>query len=48
FCLFLGLMIDRLHYYVKELWLLRKSLKAFRSQIGDSDAIQPVNKNKKA
>ncbi|PWA59167.1 B-cell receptor-associated 31-like protein [Artemisia annua] len=48
FCLFLGLMIDRLHYYVKELWLLRKSLKAIRSQIGDSDVIQPVNKNKKA
>ncbi|KAI3828316.1 hypothetical protein L1987_02416 [Smallanthus sonchifolius] len=41
FCLFLGLMIDRLHYYVKELWLLRKSLKATR----DSNAIQPVNRN---
>ncbi|XP_023741594.2 uncharacterized protein LOC111889685 [Lactuca sativa] len=47
FCLFLGLMIDRLHYYVKELWLLRKSLKAIRNQIGDSDLIQPINKNKK-
>ncbi|KAI3496935.1 hypothetical protein L1887_39313 [Cichorium endivia] len=47
FCLFLGLMIDRLHYYVKELWLLRKSLKAIRNQIGDSDLIQPVSKNKK-
>ncbi|KAL8209768.1 hypothetical protein R6Q57_006500 [Mikania cordata] len=42
FCLFLGLMIDRLHYYVKELWLLRKSLKAVR----DSSLIQAVNKNK--
>ncbi|KAK1418032.1 hypothetical protein QVD17_27169 [Tagetes erecta] len=43
FCLFLGLMIDRIHYYVKELWLLRKSLKAVR----DSNVIQPVNKIKK-
>ncbi|KAL8239221.1 hypothetical protein R6Q59_015788 [Mikania micrantha] len=42
FCLFLGLMIDRLHYYVKELWLLRKSLKAVR----DPSLIQAVNKNK--
>ncbi|KAI3703821.1 hypothetical protein L1987_74016 [Smallanthus sonchifolius] len=33
----------RLHYYVKELWLLRKSLKATR----DSNAIQHVNKNKR-
>ncbi|KAL4580086.1 hypothetical protein LXL04_016263 [Taraxacum kok-saghyz] len=46
FCLFLGLLIDRLHYYVKELWLLRKSLKSIRNQIGDSDLIQPINKNK--
>ncbi|MFS7929084.1 putative B-cell receptor-associated protein [Helianthus anomalus] len=44
FCLFLGLMIDRLHYYIKELWLLRKSLKVTR----DSNPIHPVNKNKKA
>ncbi|KVI02310.1 uncharacterized protein LOC112501177 [Cynara cardunculus var. scolymus] len=47
FCLFLGLMIDRIHYYVKELWLLRKSLKAVHSQIGDSDLIPSVNKIKK-
>ncbi|KAK9049496.1 hypothetical protein SSX86_031534 [Deinandra increscens subsp. villosa] len=44
FCLFLGLMIDRLHYYVKELWLLRKSLRSVR----DANPIQPViNNNKK-
>ncbi|KAI3702996.1 hypothetical protein L6452_28750 [Arctium lappa] len=47
FCLFLGLMIDRLHYYVKELWLLRKSLKVVRNHIGDSDLIPSINKNKK-
>nr|XP_043630285.1 uncharacterized protein LOC122601600 [Erigeron canadensis] len=48
FCLFLGLMIDRLHYYVKELWLLRRSLKPLFviDQIGDSASIQTINKNK--
>ncbi|KAJ9551355.1 hypothetical protein OSB04_015400 [Centaurea solstitialis] len=47
FCLFLGLMIDRIHYYVKELWLLRKSLKAVHNQIDSSNLIPSINKNKK-
>ncbi|KAL4580090.1 hypothetical protein LXL04_016267 [Taraxacum kok-saghyz] len=47
FCLFLGLLIDRLHYYEKELWLLRNSERfEIGNQIGDSDLIQPINKNK--
>ncbi|OIS97061.1 PREDICTED: uncharacterized protein LOC109234386 [Nicotiana attenuata] len=37
FCLFLGLMVDRLHHYIRELRLLRKTMEAVKKQDRASD-----------
>lgn len=34
FMMFLGLMIDRLHHYIRELRVLRKNMEALKKQNG--------------
>ncbi|MFX9847077.1 hypothetical protein ABTP16_14520 [Acinetobacter baumannii] len=46
FALFLGLMIDRIHYYIKEVRLLRKHLEAVKRLDQDSDDVRSKEKGK--
>ncbi|KAK9677903.1 hypothetical protein RND81_11G175000 [Saponaria officinalis] len=48
FILFLGLMMDRLHYYIRELRLLRKTMEATKKQNRSFDDAKNGNDGRKA